>query len=159
MPAALRRFVCERDGNQGTFVDAGGRRCTERRGLEFQHRIPYGLGGDRSPENVCLMCHETTPISRNWTMGVRRWTSTGGEIVSRSQHLPISPRQFPQLTVPLHPYRGDRVDGDGLSRGDEADADRDQNQDDEDSEKSERIVGLHLEKLPREESREGERRR
>jgi hypothetical protein len=57
MPAALRRFVCERDGNQCTFVDASGRRCTERRGLEFHHRDPYGLGGDHSPDNVCLMCH------------------------------------------------------------------------------------------------------
>jgi hypothetical protein len=58
MPAALRRFVCERDGNQCSFVDAGGRRCNERGRLEFHHRSPYGLGGDRSPENVCLMCHE-----------------------------------------------------------------------------------------------------
>ena len=57
MPAAVRRFVCERDRNQCTFVDADGRRCTERRGLEFHHRDPYGLGGDHSPQNVFLMCH------------------------------------------------------------------------------------------------------
>jgi hypothetical protein len=24
--------------------------------LEFHHRNPYGLGGDRSPENIYLMC-------------------------------------------------------------------------------------------------------
>jgi hypothetical protein len=57
IPAPVRRFVCARDGNQCTFVDADGRRCTERRGLEFHHRVPYGLGGDHSPHNVFLMCH------------------------------------------------------------------------------------------------------
>ncbi len=56
IPAAVRRFVCERDGNQCTFVDAAGRRCTQRLGLEFHHRDPFGLGGDHNPRNVVLMC-------------------------------------------------------------------------------------------------------
>ncbi len=55
--APVKRIVRRRDGDQGTFVDENARRCTERRGLEFHHRNPYGLGGDRSPENICLMCH------------------------------------------------------------------------------------------------------
>ncbi len=57
IPAAVRRFVCARDEHQCTFVDGAGRRCTERRGLEFHHRDPYGHGGDHSPHNVFLMCH------------------------------------------------------------------------------------------------------
>ncbi len=57
IPAPVRRIVCRRDGNQCTFVDRAGRRCAERRRLEFHHRSPYGRGGDRSPENLCLMCH------------------------------------------------------------------------------------------------------
>lgn len=54
--APVRRIVRKRDSDQCTFVDERGRRCSERQGLEFHHRNPYGLGGDRSPENICLMC-------------------------------------------------------------------------------------------------------
>ena len=56
-PAPIRRAVCERDSDQCTFIDARGRRCTEREGLEFHHRSPYGRDGDHSMENLCLMCH------------------------------------------------------------------------------------------------------
>jgi 5-methylcytosine-specific restriction endonuclease McrA len=50
IPAAVRRAVHERD------VDKQGRRCPERNRLEFHHRRPFGLGGDHSVANVCLMC-------------------------------------------------------------------------------------------------------
>jgi hypothetical protein len=56
IPAAVKRAVWERDGNQCTFVDAHGRRCTKRDGLEFHHDQPFGRGGDHSPENVHMMC-------------------------------------------------------------------------------------------------------
>ena len=56
IPAAVKRVVWERDGNQCTFVDAHSKRCTERDGLEFHHREPYGLGGDHRPENLKLTC-------------------------------------------------------------------------------------------------------
>ena len=57
IPAPIRRAVCARDSDQCTFIDAQGRRCTARDGLEFHHRSPYGLKGDHSVENLCLMCH------------------------------------------------------------------------------------------------------
>ena len=56
IPAPVRRAVSERDGNQCTFVDARGRRCKERQGLQFHHHDPYARGGDHSPENIQLMC-------------------------------------------------------------------------------------------------------
>jgi len=56
MPAAVRRVVRRRDGDQCTFVDGHGRRCTERRGLEFHHDDPFGRGGDRTPQNIRLLC-------------------------------------------------------------------------------------------------------
>jgi hypothetical protein len=56
IPVAVRRAVCERDGNRCCFVDEQSRRCSERRWLEFHHRRPFGLGGDHSPDNICLMC-------------------------------------------------------------------------------------------------------
>lgn len=56
IPAAVRRSVHERDGGRCRFVDARGRRCSERIRLEFHHRYPLGRGGDHSPPNVALLC-------------------------------------------------------------------------------------------------------
>jgi len=54
--APVKRFVWERDGGQCTFVAGDGRRCPERHRLEFHHDEPYGVGGDRSVENIRLLC-------------------------------------------------------------------------------------------------------
>ncbi len=56
IPAPVRRFVWERDQAQCTFESSDGRRCPERLGLQFHHHDPYGLGGDRSANNVRLLC-------------------------------------------------------------------------------------------------------
>ena len=55
IPAPVKRFVWVRDQSQCTFVRSDGRRCPERRGLQFHHDDPYGLGGDRSAANVRLL--------------------------------------------------------------------------------------------------------
>ncbi len=57
IPAAVRRAVHERDGNRCRYVDEHGRRCPERHRLEYHHRHPFGLGGDHSPHEICLLCH------------------------------------------------------------------------------------------------------
>jgi len=56
IPAAVKRAVWDRNGNQCTFVDNNGRRCAKRNQLEFHHREPFGRGGDHSPENIQLVC-------------------------------------------------------------------------------------------------------
>jgi 5-methylcytosine-specific restriction endonuclease McrA len=56
IPAAIRRAVYERDGGRCRYVDAQGRRCTAREGLDFHHRHPFGQGGGHSGDNVSLMC-------------------------------------------------------------------------------------------------------
>jgi hypothetical protein len=56
IPAPVRRTVYERAGGRCAFVDAGGRRCESRSRLEFHHRHPHGYGGDRTPENISLLC-------------------------------------------------------------------------------------------------------
>jgi hypothetical protein len=53
---AIKRNVFERDGWQCTFVDQKGRRCDERRGLEFDHIVPYARGGESTAENLRLRC-------------------------------------------------------------------------------------------------------
>ena len=54
--APVKRFVWKRDGERCTDLSPDGRRCTAREGLEYHHDDPYGLGGDRTPENVRLLC-------------------------------------------------------------------------------------------------------
>jgi hypothetical protein len=56
VPYAVRRFVYQRDRGQCRFVDAQGRRCSERHRLEYHHRYPYGFGGGPDAANICLMC-------------------------------------------------------------------------------------------------------
>jgi hypothetical protein len=56
IPAPVRRAVYERAGGRCAFVDAGGRRCEARSRLEFHHRHPHGHGGDRTPDNISLLC-------------------------------------------------------------------------------------------------------
>jgi len=56
IPAAVRRAVHERDAGRCRFVDEQGRRCTARDRLEFHHRRPFGHGGDRSLDNIRLLC-------------------------------------------------------------------------------------------------------
>ena len=54
--APVKRIVWKRDGGRCTDLSPNGRRCTAREGLEYHHDDPYGLGGDRSPDNVRLLC-------------------------------------------------------------------------------------------------------
>jgi hypothetical protein len=86
VPAAVRRVVRRRDGGQCTFVDTQGRRCTERRGLEFHHDDPYGRGGDRSPLNVRLVCksHNAYLAERDYGKDVMDQYRRSGSRVSES---------------------------------------------------------------------------
>ena len=69
--APVKRIVYERDGGRCTFT-RDGRRCTAREGLEYHHDDPYGLGGDRSPDNVRLLCstHNALMAERDFGKGV-----------------------------------------------------------------------------------------
>jgi hypothetical protein len=57
VPAASKRTVSERDGDQCCFRSPQGIRCAERGWIEFHHGLPYARGGDRSPQNISLLCH------------------------------------------------------------------------------------------------------
>jgi hypothetical protein len=72
IPAAVKRVVRKRDGDRCTFVDGSGRRCTERRGLEFHHHDPFGRGGDHDPAKISLMCkaHNTYLAEREYGKAV-----------------------------------------------------------------------------------------
>jgi len=57
IPNAVRRAVAERDGYRCAYVDPEtGRRCCERRFLEFQHVEAFSRGGLHSVGNLKLFC-------------------------------------------------------------------------------------------------------
>jgi hypothetical protein len=56
IPAAVRRAVFKRDGQQCAYTDPAGRRCTETHRLEFHHLEPFARGGEHTPANLALRC-------------------------------------------------------------------------------------------------------
>ncbi len=54
--ARVRRAVSRRDGDRCTFTSASGRRCDSRRGLEFDHVVPFARGGQATVEGLRLRC-------------------------------------------------------------------------------------------------------
>ena len=57
VPQAVKEQVWERDGGRCAYVSEGGRRCEERGGLEYDHIVPWALGGrSDSAVNIRLLC-------------------------------------------------------------------------------------------------------
>ncbi len=52
----VKDAVRVRDNQQCSFVSADGTRCCERRGLEFDHLVPFARGGGREADNLRLVC-------------------------------------------------------------------------------------------------------
>lgn len=55
IPAEIKRQVWHRDQGQCTFT-VQGKRCCSKYGLEFDHRIPFAMGGETTAENLRLRC-------------------------------------------------------------------------------------------------------
>jgi 5-methylcytosine-specific restriction endonuclease McrA len=57
IPQRVKDEVWQRDGGRCVFSGADGQRCGERSFLEYDHVIPYALGGrSDTPKNVRLLC-------------------------------------------------------------------------------------------------------
>jgi 5-methylcytosine-specific restriction endonuclease McrA len=57
IPQWVKDEVWARDGGQCAFVPPDGARCPEREGLEFDHVMPWALGGRSfDPRNIRLLC-------------------------------------------------------------------------------------------------------
>lgn len=70
IPQRVRDEVWRRDGGQCAFVASSGRRCRERGGLEFDHIIPFAMGG-RSDDtaNIRLLCRAHNKLAARRTFG------------------------------------------------------------------------------------------
>jgi hypothetical protein len=69
VPAAIRRAVFERDGNQCTYVTATGERCNEAHHLEFHHLTPFAAGGEHAVSNLTLRCRAHNALAAEEDFG------------------------------------------------------------------------------------------
>ncbi len=56
IPAEVKRAVWVRDLGRCAFVGTTGRRCDERRFLEFHHVKPHAMGGEPTAANIQIRC-------------------------------------------------------------------------------------------------------
>lgn len=56
IPKDTQRDVYRRDNGCCTFVATNGQRCMERGRLEYDHILPFALGGENSADNLRLRC-------------------------------------------------------------------------------------------------------
>lgn len=57
IPQRVKDLVWRRDGGQCVHREPDGQRCAERGGLEYDHIVPYALGGpSNNPANIRLLC-------------------------------------------------------------------------------------------------------
>jgi hypothetical protein len=83
IPAQVRRAVSSRDGGRCAFVAKSGRRCGERRFLEYHHVQPYGAQGKPTLENIELRCRVHNRHEADLFYGpIRRYAA--GDVVRES---------------------------------------------------------------------------
>ena len=84
IPADVERAVSERDQRGCAFVAPNGRRCGERRFLEFHHVIPYAADGKPTVDNIQLRCRAHNRYEATLFFGPGREYGGLGDAVTRS---------------------------------------------------------------------------
>src|SRR5262245_24991879 len=69
IPAHVKRAVWKRDGGQCTFVSENGRRCQEKKGLQFDHALEIARGGEAGVGDIRLRCHAHNQLTAEHTFG------------------------------------------------------------------------------------------
>ena len=72
IPRAVRRKVYERDDGRCAYVSPDGKRCSERWGLEYHHKLAFGLGGESTADNLILMCRCHNGLAAEQDFGVEK---------------------------------------------------------------------------------------
>jgi hypothetical protein len=67
--AHVRRAVRARDGDQCTYVDERGKRCNERKFLEFDHVETVSRGGEPTVSNIRMRCRAHNQYEAERTFG------------------------------------------------------------------------------------------
>jgi hypothetical protein len=93
IPAHVRRAVRARDGDRCTFKDDQGRRCNERKFLEFDHIDPVARGGQATISGLRLRCRAHNQYEAERVYGrefMRQKRQAAAE--ARSQSASVRPR-------------------------------------------------------------------
>ena len=85
VPAAVKRAVCERDQERCTFVSESGKRCDERRFLQYDHAEPIARGGKSTVENVRLRCRAHNQYEAERAFGAEFMSDKRAEARSRAR--------------------------------------------------------------------------
>jgi hypothetical protein len=80
IPAEVKRRVDARDQRRCGFVAPNGRRCDERRFLEFHHVVPYAAGGLPTVENIQLRCRAHNGYEADLFYGPGKRRTRGGVV-------------------------------------------------------------------------------
>ncbi len=72
IPVSIKAQVWERDGGRCVFQTSEGRRCLERGRLEFDHVIPWALGGSNHAGNIRLLCRAHNQLAGREIFGEER---------------------------------------------------------------------------------------
>jgi hypothetical protein len=80
VPAEVKRVVATRDQRRCALVARNGRRCDERRFLEFHHVIPYAAGGQPTAENIQLRCRAHNGYEAGLFFGPGKRLTRGGVV-------------------------------------------------------------------------------
>jgi hypothetical protein len=78
IPASVKREVFLRDRGRCAFIGHDGRRCGERRFVEFHHREPFAFGGPATLENISLRCRVHNQYEAGVDFGRRARPGTDG---------------------------------------------------------------------------------
>lgn len=69
VPVEVQGAVRKRDDSQCTFVDAQGRRCTEKCFITFEHDTPHARGGPATLQNLRLLCRAHNAFTARQVFG------------------------------------------------------------------------------------------
>ena len=81
IPQKIKDIVFKRDGGRCSFVGRNGRRCNSAWNLQYDHIVPFGKGGDNSPENLRLLCgrHNRLMAEKEYgTEHIRKFSGDNG---------------------------------------------------------------------------------
>jgi len=79
IPQRIKDEVYRRDGGRCSFRGRDGKRCGSRWNLQYDHIVPYGKGGDNSPENLRLLCAEHNQLMAEREYGTEHMACRRGK--------------------------------------------------------------------------------
>ncbi|MBK8996729.1 MAG: HNH endonuclease [Myxococcales bacterium] len=96
----VQRAVRERDGDQCTFTDAEGRRCSAKRFLTIEHIDPFAKGGPTTVDNCCLLCRPHNAHRARQVFGEEHIQNEISEArARRKRNTPLTPMPAPEGDV------------------------------------------------------------